>query len=78
MLNILPGDIAERLQNDRGAIADHFDQASVLFADVVEFTPRSQRLAPSEVVALLDRLFTEFDALADAHGVSMRDRWSPE
>lgn len=69
LLNILPGDIAERLQAERGAIADHFDQASVLFADVVEFTPMSQRLQPSEVVAMLDRLFTEFDSLADAYGV---------
>jgi len=69
LLNVLPGDIAERLQTDPRAIADHFDEASVLFADVVDFTPMSQRLAPRDVVEMLDRLFSEFDALADAHGV---------
>jgi adenylate cyclase len=69
LLNILPGDIAERLQTDSRAIADQFDQASVLFADVVAFTPMSQRLTAAEVVSMLDRLFTDFDGLADAHGV---------
>jgi guanylate cyclase len=69
LLNVLPRGIVERLQTERGSIADHFDQASVLFADVVDFTPLSQRLPPREVVDMLDRLFTEFDALADALGV---------
>ena len=69
LLNVLPGDIAERLQTDPRTIADSFDEASVLFADVVDFTPMSQRLPAREVVSMLDRLFTEFDALADAEGV---------
>ena len=69
LLNILPGDIAERLQRETGAIADQFDEASVLFADVVDFTPLAQRLEPAEVVSLLDQLFSEFDGLVDAHGV---------
>jgi adenylate cyclase len=69
LLNILPAEIAERLQTDRRAIADHFDEASILFADVVDFTPLSSRLQPAEVVGLLDRLFTEFDELADRYEV---------
>ena len=38
LLNVLPADIAQRLQSDPNAIADHFDDASILFADVVDFT----------------------------------------
>jgi guanylate cyclase len=69
LLNILPGSIAERLKLHPGTIADQFDTVSVLFADVVGFTPRSQGLAAAEVVGLLDRLFGEFDRLAERHGL---------
>ena len=69
LLNILPAEIAQRLQSDRGSIADHFDDASILFADVVDFTPLSSRLDAREVVELLDRLFTSFDELVDRHDV---------
>jgi adenylate cyclase len=50
-------------------IADHFVEASIVFADVVDFTPLAQRLPPTEVVGLLDRLFTRFDALVEQHGL---------
>ncbi|HEX4746150.1 MAG TPA: adenylate/guanylate cyclase domain-containing protein, partial [Gaiellaceae bacterium] len=69
LLNILPDEIAQRLQADPQAIADHFDDASVLFADVVDFTPLASRLDAREVVGLLDRLFTSFDELVDRHEV---------
>ena len=69
LLNILPGSIAERLKAHPATIADAFTEASVLFADVVEFTPRSQQLAASEVVGLLDRLFSHFDDLAERYGL---------
>jgi adenylate cyclase len=69
LLNILPGEIAQRLQVGPSAIADHFDEASILFADVVDFTPLSSRLDAREVVGLLDRLFSSFDELVDRHGV---------
>ena len=69
LLNVLPGEIAERLQNDPGGIADHFDEASILFADVVDFTPLSARMTPTELVGILDRLFTDFDDLADKYEV---------
>ena len=61
LLNILPRSIAERLKAEDQPIADQFDSASILFADVVDFTPWSERLPPSEVVGYLDRLFTHFD-----------------
>ena len=67
--NILPDEIARRLQAEPHAIADHFDAASILFADVVDFTPMSARLDAREVVGVLDRLFTSFDEVADRHGV---------
>jgi guanylate cyclase len=69
LLNVLPADIAQRLQSDPNSIADHFDDASILFADVVDFTPLSSRLDAREVVGLLNRLFTSFDELVDRYGV---------
>ena len=69
LLNILPGSIAARLKASPERIADQFTAASVLFADVVDFTPRSENLPPAEVVGLLDRLFSHFDTLAERHGL---------
>jgi adenylate cyclase len=67
--NVLPTTIAERLKGDSGSIADHVDSASVLFADIVDFTPLAQRLSPAEVVDTLDRLFSLFDGLVEQHGL---------
>jgi adenylate cyclase len=69
LLNILPEEIAQRLQAEPNAIADHFDDASILFADVVGFTPLASRLDAREVVGMLDLLFTAFDELVDRYEV---------
>ena len=69
LLNVLPAEVAQRLQSDPNSIADHFDEASILFADVVDFTPLASGLDAREVVGLLDRLFTSFDELVDRHDV---------
>jgi adenylate cyclase len=69
LMNILPRSIAERLKAASNTIADHFDSASILFADVVDFTPLAQRLLPAEVVGILDELFSHFDALVERHGL---------
>jgi class 3 adenylate cyclase len=69
LLNILPRPIAERLKAAAGTIADHFAAASILFADVVDFTPLAQRLPPAEMVGILDQLFSRFDALVERHGL---------
>jgi adenylate cyclase len=69
LLNVLPADVAQRLQADAHSIADHFDEVSILFADIVDFTPLSGRLEAREVVGILDRLFTSFDDLVDRYGV---------
>ena len=52
-----------------GSIADHVEAASILFADVVDFTPFAQRLSPAEVVGTLDHLFSHFDTLVERHGL---------
>ena len=67
--NILPRSIARRLKRERAAIADGFAQVSVLFADIVGFTELSARMPPSELVALLNKLFSELDDLAERRGL---------
>jgi adenylate cyclase len=69
LLNILPQSIADKLKADSQTIADQFSSASILFADVVDFTPLSERLPPAEVVGLLDYLFSHFDQLVERHGL---------
>ena len=69
LLNILPRSIADRLKANTQPIADQIGAASILFADVVDFTPWSERLAPTEVVGYLDHLFSHFDALAERYGL---------
>ncbi|MEQ1956755.1 adenylate/guanylate cyclase domain-containing protein [Mesorhizobium sp. CN2-181] len=66
--NLMPGSIAARLKkNPDQIIADHFEDVTILFADIVDFTPRAMRLAPARVVGLLNRVFSEFDRLAEKH-----------
>ena len=69
LLNILPRSIADRLKAETRTIADQFSSASILFADVVDFTPLAERLPPAEVVGVLDRLFSHFDELAERYGL---------
>jgi adenylate cyclase len=66
---VLPEPIVRRLKRGQGVIADHFDGVTVVFADIVGFTPLAARLSPSEVVELLDEIFCGFDELALQHGV---------
>jgi adenylate cyclase len=69
LLNVLPASIAARLKQTQGVIADAFPDATVLFADIVDFTPRSQQLGPAQVVAVLNELFSVFDQLARQRGL---------
>lgn len=69
LLNILPKEIAAILKNESRTIADHYTEASILFADMVGFTPLSARLAPVEVVELLNEAFSYFDSLVDKYNV---------
>ena len=67
LLNILPSEIAQVLKNENRTIADHIDQASVLFADVVNFTPMSASMTPTELVELLNEVYSHFDALVEKY-----------
>lgn len=69
LLNVLPRDIARSLKDTPGTIAQHFDSASILFADLVGFTPLANSLRPAELVELLDEVFSQFDTLGDRYGV---------
>ncbi len=69
LLNILPAPIAERLKNSEAAIADGYADVTVMFADIVNFTRLAEDMAPREVFALLNRMFSEFDALAERFGL---------
>jgi adenylate cyclase len=63
--NVLPKSIAARLKKKEPTIADGFQNASILFADLAGFTPVSQKLTPDELVEMLDALFSRFDELVD-------------
>ena len=67
--NILPAEIADRLKTSDETIADEYDSASILFADIVDFTPMSAGMTPSELVALLDEVFTGIDDLVEERGL---------
>jgi adenylate cyclase len=69
LLNILPRPIAERLKEGQRTIADVFPDVTVLFADLVGFTRMSEQLPPAELVAMLNKIFSMFDQLAEKHGL---------
>ncbi|HEY9598206.1 MAG TPA: adenylate/guanylate cyclase domain-containing protein [Cyanophyceae cyanobacterium] len=69
LLNILPEPIANQLKQNPGAIAEQFNEVTIMFADIVGFTPLSARLKPIELVNLLNQIFSTFDELAEQLGL---------
>ena len=69
LLNILPKEIAAILKNEHRTVADYHEGASILFADVVNFTPLSVTMTPIELVELLNEVFSHFDMLVEKYGV---------
>ena len=67
--NVLPSSIAARLKKKEPTIADGFQNASILFADIAGFTPVSQKMTPDELVEMLDAIFSRFDELVDQYGL---------
>lgn len=66
--NILPGPIAERLKQEPDKIiADDLLQVTILFADIVDFTPKATRMSAPELVSFLNQVFSKFDELAETH-----------
>ncbi len=66
---MLPKSIAERLKYAQQTIADSYDEVSVLFADIDNFTAFSNRISPTEQVQLLNQLFSSFDQIAEQLGL---------
>lgn len=69
LVNILPYQIAHRLKSGPRTIAESFDEVTVLFADLVQFTAASTQMAPKELVNFLNQVFSNFDRLAEKHGL---------
>jgi class 3 adenylate cyclase len=69
LVNILPYHIAARLKSGTRTIAESFDEVTVLFADLVDFTAASGQMGPKELVDLLNDVFSTFDRLAERHGL---------
>jgi adenylate cyclase len=69
LANVLPAPVAARLKRGNGVIADAYEDVTVLFADIVDFTPLSQRLPAQDLVAVLDRVFAVWDDLAARYHV---------
>ncbi len=69
LLNILPAAIIETLKKGQGSAAERFDSATVLFADIVDFTSLASRISPLELVDFLNQIFSKFDQLTEKHGL---------
>ncbi len=69
LLNVLPASIADQLKKQKGIIAQRFDDASVLFADLVGFTALSAKLSPTALLSMLNTVFSGFDELVGKHGL---------
>jgi adenylate cyclase len=69
LLNILPGPVAARLKQEGQTVADGFADVTVMFADIVNFTTIAGGMSPSQIFTMLNRVFSEFDSLAEKHGI---------
>jgi guanylate cyclase len=69
LLNILPKEVSEALKAEHRTIAAQYDAASILFADVVEFTPMAASMTPLRLVDLLNDIFQCFDDLVESYGL---------
>lgn len=68
LLSILPAPIAQRLKDEQ-TIADAHPEVTVMFADIVGFTRMSEEVTPREIVAMLNDVFSGFDALSERYGL---------
>ncbi len=69
LCNILPVAVAERLKQEPGYLAQRFEDVTVLFADLVNFTPLAVQMQPLELLELLNQIFSQFDQLAQERGL---------
>lgn len=69
LLNILPQSVAEQLKQEQSTVAEQFDRATFLFADIVGFMPSSSTVPPEDVVKLLNQIFSIFDRLTEKYNL---------
>jgi class 3 adenylate cyclase/HAMP domain-containing protein len=69
LLNVLPASIADRLKQTNESPAEYFEDATILFADIVGFTSLSSRMEPMELVTGLNQIFSAFDKLTEKYGL---------
>lgn len=69
LLNILPESIARQLKDGQSSIAEGFAEATILFADLVNFTQLSQKMPPGKLISLLNEVFSKFDQLTEKYGL---------
>ncbi len=69
LLSILPAPVAKQLKQGHSTIAQDYAEASVLFADIADFTEICTHRSAIEVVNLLNQIFSTFDQLAERHGL---------
>lgn len=69
LLNILPAPVAIRLKNEEQTIADGFADATVMFADIVNFTQVAENMTPNQVFTMLNSIFSAFDDMAENYGL---------
>ena len=67
LLSVLPPSIARRMRGGETLIADSHDEATVVFADIANFTPLSASMSAEALVEILDEIFAAFDEVAEAH-----------
>lgn len=67
--SILPAEIIPTLKESPEIIADYFHETSILFADIADFTSRAEKMEASDVVSLLNEVFSYFDSLTDKYGI---------
>lgn len=69
LLNILPRAVVDQLKQLQGTLAERFDEVTILFADIVNFTPLAAEISPLELVSWLNQIFSEFDRLTEQYGL---------
>jgi guanylate cyclase len=67
LLNVLPKKIADQLKQEPGTIAEAHEAVTILFADIVGFTPLSTQLNPVEMIGLLNKIYSKFDSFCEKH-----------
>jgi len=69
LLNMLPQSVAKLLKQEARTIAEGYADATILFADIVDFTQLAERVSPEELIYLLNEIFSAFDQLTEKHGL---------